>query len=78
MIYRATHARIVQVCLTLPYKEDLSMNEEQNFSAEVITEGMDARKCWTAPVLTEVSIVEVTHAGLSSGMDGIGEMSTLS
>lgn len=54
------------------------MNEEQNFSTEVITEGMDARKCWTAPVLTEVSIVEVTHAGLSSGMDGIGEMSTLS
>lgn len=54
------------------------MNEEQNFSAEVITEGMDARKCWTAPVLTEVSIVEVTHFGLNSGVDGSTSMSTLS
>lgn len=54
------------------------MNEEQNFSAEVITEGMDARKCWTAPVLMEVSIVEVTHAGGNPGMDGLHSVSTLS
>lgn len=55
------------------------MNEEQNFSTEVITEGMDARKCWTAPVLTEVSIVEVTHFGLNPPLaDGSHSASTLS
>lgn len=53
---------------------DVNMGDamENSLDTDAVIESSTVRKCWTAPVLTEIGIADRTMAGSNKGADGLG------
>lgn len=51
---------------------------DKNQENEVVLEGGNMLKCWSAPKLTDADIAALTEFGLDPGLDGSASVSTLS